>query len=49
MNRGVLVAEITDQDVDDIYAARAALELAGAEALMSHRVAALVSDTSTGC
>lgn len=37
MNRGTMVAGITDQDVDDIYAARAALELAGAEALMSHR------------
>ena len=37
MNRGATVAGITGQDVDDIYAARLVLELAGAEALMSRR------------
>ncbi len=37
MNRGAMVAGITGQDVDDIYAARLAVELAGAEALMSRR------------
>lgn len=38
MNRGAAVADITRQDVDDTYAAaRLALELTGAEALMSRR------------
>lgn len=37
MNRGVVVAEITAADVRDIYAARATVEAAGAEALTAHR------------
>lgn len=37
MNRGVTVADVTGPDIDDIYAARLAFELAGAEALMSRR------------
>jgi DNA-binding GntR family transcriptional regulator len=37
MNRGIVVADITGQDVGDIYTARAALEMAGLEALMTHR------------
>jgi DNA-binding GntR family transcriptional regulator len=37
MNRGIVVAEITASDVRDIYAARAAVETAAAEALTVHR------------
>jgi len=37
MNRGIVVAEITADDVRDIYTARAAAELAGADALTAHR------------
>jgi len=37
MNRGIVVADITGRDVGDIYAARAALEMAGVEALIAHR------------
>jgi DNA-binding GntR family transcriptional regulator len=37
MNRGILVADITGPDVADIYAARAAVELAAADALTGHR------------
>jgi DNA-binding GntR family transcriptional regulator len=37
MNRGIVVAEITAADVRDIYAARAAIETAAAEALTAHR------------
>jgi DNA-binding GntR family transcriptional regulator len=37
MNRGIVVAEITADDVRDIYTARAAAELAGADALTEHR------------
>ncbi|GAA1042597.1 GntR family transcriptional regulator [Virgisporangium ochraceum] len=37
MNRGIVVAEITAADVTDIYAARAAVELAAADALTGHR------------
>lgn len=37
MNRGILVAEITAADVRDIYAARAAIETAAAQALTAHR------------
>src|SRR5215469_17823268 len=37
MNRGIVVAEITAADVRDIYAARAAVETAGAQALAAHR------------
>jgi len=37
MNRGIVVADITGRDVSDIYAARAAVEMAGVEALTSHR------------
>ena len=37
MNRGIVVSDITGQDVADIYAARAALEIAGVEALTKHR------------
>jgi DNA-binding GntR family transcriptional regulator len=37
MNRGIVVAELTADDVRDIYTARAAAELAGADALTAHR------------
>jgi DNA-binding GntR family transcriptional regulator len=37
MNRGIVVADITGPDVVDIYAARAAVELAAADALTAHR------------
>jgi DNA-binding GntR family transcriptional regulator len=37
MNRGIVVADITGPDVADIYAARAAVELAAADALTSRR------------
>ena len=37
MNRGILVADVTACDVSDIYSARAAMEMAGLEALMSSR------------
>jgi DNA-binding GntR family transcriptional regulator len=37
MNRGIVVADITGPDAADIYAARAALELAAADALTGHR------------
>jgi DNA-binding GntR family transcriptional regulator len=37
MNRGIVVADVTGPDVADIYAARAAVELAAADALTGHR------------
>jgi DNA-binding GntR family transcriptional regulator len=37
MNRGIVVTEIAAEDVADIYAARAALELAAVDALTGHR------------
>jgi DNA-binding GntR family transcriptional regulator len=37
MNRGIVVTEITAEDIDDIYAARLAIELAAADALTEHR------------
>ncbi len=37
MNRGIAVADVTGRDVSDIYAARAPVEMAGAEALMARR------------
>jgi DNA-binding GntR family transcriptional regulator len=37
MNRGVVVTEITAADVRDIYAGRAAVETAAAQALTTHR------------
>jgi DNA-binding GntR family transcriptional regulator len=37
MNRGIVVTEISADDVRDIYAARAAAEIAGADALTTHR------------
>lgn len=37
MNRGIVVTKITADDVRDIYAARAAVEMAGADALTTHR------------
>jgi DNA-binding GntR family transcriptional regulator len=37
MNRGIVVADITAQDVADIYAARTAVELAAVDALARHR------------
>jgi DNA-binding GntR family transcriptional regulator len=37
MNRGIVVSEITGGDVSDIYAARAAIEAAGTDALTAHR------------
>jgi len=35
MNRGSVVAEFTDEEIDDLYAARAALELAGVRAMQN--------------
>ncbi len=40
MNRGIVVAEITQRDVRDIYAARAVVEMAGLDALVASRDAA---------
>lgn len=37
MNRGIVVADITGPDAADIYAARAVVELAAADALTGHR------------
>jgi DNA-binding GntR family transcriptional regulator len=37
MNRGIVVADITGADAADIYAARAAVELAAVDALTGHR------------
>jgi DNA-binding GntR family transcriptional regulator len=37
MNRGIVVTEIAAEDVADIYAARAALELAAVDTLTGHR------------
>lgn len=37
MNRGIVVTEITAEDVTDIYTARAAAEMAGADALTASR------------
>ncbi|WP_163508124.1 GntR family transcriptional regulator [Fodinicola acaciae] len=37
MNRGIVVADVTGPDVADIYAARAAVELAAVDALTEHR------------
>ena len=37
MNRGVVVTEITADDIRDIYTGRAAIEMAGADALTVHR------------
>jgi DNA-binding GntR family transcriptional regulator len=37
MNRGIVVTEITAEDVADIYAARSAAEMAGADALTASR------------
>jgi DNA-binding GntR family transcriptional regulator len=37
MNRGIVVTEIAAEDVADIYAARAAVELAAVDALTGHR------------
>ncbi len=37
MNRGIVVADVTGPDVADIYAARAAVELAAVDALTAHR------------
>jgi DNA-binding GntR family transcriptional regulator len=41
MNRGVVVTEITADDVRDIYAARSAAELAGVNALTANRDSAI--------
>jgi len=41
MNRGIVVAEVTADDVRDIYAARSAAELAGVNALTAHRDSAI--------
>ena len=37
MNRGIVVADITGPDIADIYAGRAAVELAAVDALTRHR------------
>lgn len=41
MNRGIVVTEITAEDVRDIYAARSAVELAGVNALTANRDSAI--------
>src|SRR5262245_2025233 len=41
MNRGIVVTEITADDVRDIYAARSAAELAGVNALAANRDSAI--------
>jgi len=47
MNRGIVVAEITAADVRDIYAARAAIETAAAQALTAHRDPAIYQRLET--
>jgi DNA-binding GntR family transcriptional regulator len=44
MNRGIVVADITGPDAADIYAARAAMELAAADALTGHRDPVVYAD-----
>ncbi len=44
MNRGIVVAEITPQDVRDIYAARTAVEMAGLDALVASRDPAVYAE-----
>src|SRR5262245_42254453 len=44
MNRGIVVAEITADDIRDIYAARAAAEMAGADALTARRDAVIYQE-----
>ena len=46
MNRGIVVADITGPDAADIYAARAAVELAAADALTGHRDPAVYANLS---
>src|SRR5262249_23852006 len=41
MNRGIIVADITGPDAADIYATRAAVELAAVDALTGHRYPAV--------
>jgi DNA-binding GntR family transcriptional regulator len=41
MNRGIVVTEITAEDIRDIYAARSAAELAGVNALAANRDSAI--------
>jgi DNA-binding GntR family transcriptional regulator len=51
MNRGIVVTEITAEDVRDIYAARSAVESAGVDALIASRdpaVYARLADLVTG-
>jgi DNA-binding GntR family transcriptional regulator len=44
MNRGIVVADVTGPDAADIYAARAAVELAAVDALTGHRDPAVYAD-----
>ncbi|HTW00105.1 MAG TPA: GntR family transcriptional regulator [Streptosporangiaceae bacterium] len=44
MNHGIVVADITGPDAADIYAARAAVELAAADALTGHRDPVVYAD-----
>jgi DNA-binding GntR family transcriptional regulator len=44
MNRGIVVTEITAEDVRDIYAARSAAEMAGVEALIASRDSAIYQE-----
>jgi DNA-binding GntR family transcriptional regulator len=44
MNRGIVVADITGPDVADIYAGRAAAELAAADALTGHQDPAIYAN-----
>lgn len=41
MNRGIVVTEVTAEDVTDIYAARSAAEMAGVDALTARRDSAI--------
>lgn len=44
MNRGIIVSDITGPDAADIYAGRAAVELAAADALTGHRDPAVYAE-----
>lgn len=47
LDHGVVVTEITSSDVDDIYAARAAIETAGADALTATRDPAIYRELAS--
>lgn len=48
MNRGIVVTDLTDRDIDELYQAREALELAGATAFVTGFAAASVNGSVAG-